>query len=371
MRVLHVQKVKGIGGSERHLLSLLPNLSAAGLDVRMWAATTGAGHRFVEALRGRGVRVVEVAAGAHVNPFLARSLWTEIERFKPELVHTHLVHGDLYGQPVARAARVPAVSSFHGAHGFFAREPIRSAERVAGRFACQTIAISGYVRDFLLRSRLRPPARIRVVPYGVDTSEWNVGTEARDRTRAAIGLSSTDIGVGIASRLVPGKGHDLLLPAFADAHAQIPDLRLLVAGDGPLRGEVEEASARLAGDAITLLGFVPEIESFMAACDIVVFPTLPSLGEGFGLAALEAMAAGRPVIATRVASLPELVAEGETGLLVSPDDPAPLADALVALATDAAVRARMGEAGRRRAREVFSLDRMVSGTLTVYRESTS
>jgi glycosyltransferase involved in cell wall biosynthesis len=369
MRVLHVQKVKGIGGSERHLLSLLPGLDAAGVEVRMWAAITDSGGRFVEALQERGVGVAEVAAGGLVNPGLARTLGTELRRFKPDLVHTHLVHGDLYGQLVARAQSIPAVSSFHGAHRFFRREPVRTAERIAGRFARQTIAISEYVRGFLLQSRLRPAGRIRVVPYGVDARDWAFVPDERAHERARLGLSSSDVAVGIASRLIPGKGHDLLLPAFAEARAQASGLRLLIAGDGPLRSEVEAASRQLGSNAATVLGYVDDIRSFMASCDILVFPTLPSLGEGFGLAALEAMAAGRPVIATRVASLPEVVADGETGVLVPPDDPRPLADALVGLAANEQLRAGMGEAGRRRASERFDLRRMIASTLSVYRDS--
>jgi glycosyltransferase involved in cell wall biosynthesis len=119
---------------------------------------------------------------------------------------------------------------------------------------------------------------------------------------------------------------------------------------------------------VRLLGFVADIQRFMAACDILVFPTLPTLGEGFGLAALEAMAAGRPVIATGIASLPEVVVNRETGTLVPPDDPQALTESLVNLAADTQLRRRMGKAGRHRAAEVFGIDRMVSDTFKVYRE---
>jgi glycosyltransferase involved in cell wall biosynthesis len=107
----------------------------------------------------------------------------------------------------------------------------------------------------------------------------------------------------------------------------------------------------------------------MAACDVVAFPTLPTLGEGFGLAALEAMAAERPVVATSVASLPEIVADGETGILVPPDDPLPLAAALARLATNRSLREHLGASGRRRAFEKFDLRDMVAATLSVYRET--
>jgi glycosyltransferase involved in cell wall biosynthesis len=368
MRVLHVQKVKGLGGSERHLLSLLPALHDAGVEVRMWAATTEDGDQFVGALRERGVDVTSVAAGPHLNPDLARSLWGELHRFRPNLVHTHLLHGDLYGQLVARLGRVPAVSSFHGVHSFFRREPIRSAEQLAGRLANRTIAISEHVRDFLIRSRLRAPESIRVIPYGVDPREWQLTAEERARARARLGLGDEDVAVGIASRLIPGKGHDLLLRAFVLARADVPTLCLLVAGEGPLRGEITQVSQRLDASGIRVLGFVPDIQSFMASCDILAFPTLPKLGEGFGLAALEAMAAGRPVIATRVASLPEIVADGQTGVLVPPNRPLLLATALTRLATNQKFREQLGAAGRCRAFRNFGLDRMIASTLSVYRE---
>jgi glycosyltransferase involved in cell wall biosynthesis len=178
------------------------------------------------------------------------------------------------------------------------------------------------------------------------------------------------LAVGVASRLVPGKGHDLLLTAFAKAHEDAPALRLLIAGEGPLQDEIERASQRLRlrPGTVSVLGFVRDIQGFMASCDIVVFPTLPALGEGFGLAALEAMAAERPVIATRVASLPEVIVDGETGILLPPSDPRPLTVALTRLATSAHLRSQMGAAGRRRASKVFTLDRMVAATMSVYRD---
>jgi glycosyltransferase involved in cell wall biosynthesis len=370
VRVLHVQKVKGVGGTERHLLSLLPGLRDAGIEVRMWAATTEDGYRFVEALRGHSVEVVDLQAGPDLNPILLRSLWAEIDRFNPSIVHTHLVHGDVYGQLVARMRDIPGISSFHSVHGFFRREPVRSAERVAGRFAQHTIAISQHVRDFLIDARLRSPGRIRVIPYGIDAAGWRLSIEARVAARARFGLGDRDIAVGIASRLIPGKGHDLLLSAFRSAQTDATDLRLLIAGDGALRPKIERMSEGLDAGMVRTLGFVADIRAFMGACDIIVFPTLPVLGEGFGLAVLEAMAAERPVVATKVASLGEIVADGETGILVSPSDPGQLASALARLGMDARLRKQMGIAGHRRAKEVFGLEQMIAETRSLYREST-
>jgi glycosyltransferase involved in cell wall biosynthesis len=177
------------------------------------------------------------------------------------------------------------------------------------------------------------------------------------------------VAVGIAARLIPGKGHLVLLEAVADARRENPQLRLVVAGQGPLRAELEREAERIAPGATALIGFVEDVRAFMNACDVLAFPTQPALGEGFGLAALEAMACGRPVVATEVASLPELVSDGETGFLVDPRSVGALAAALATLAGDGELRQRLGARGQERARTTFSLERMVERTLAVYQEA--
>jgi len=120
---------------------------------------------------------------------------------------------------------------------------------------------------------------------------------------------------------------------------------------------------------VRFLDFMPDVRPLVQACDVLAFPTAPELGEGFGLAALEAMAAERPVVATAVGALPEVVAHGQTGIVVPPGDRGQLADALVRLARDPGLRARLGAAGRERARTEFSIDRMIGRTLAVYEEA--
>ena len=146
-------------------------------------------------------------------------------------------------------------------------------------------------------------------------------------------------------------------------------MRLLIAGDGPERSRLEALAARCcSAGAIQFLGFVEQIRGFLAACDALVFPTLPELSEGFGLAALEAMAASRPVIATDVGSLPEVVEDGTTGIVV-PAGPckgwrAPSRRSRPTVPC----RERLGNAGAARAGSAFPLDRMVSDTIDVYEE---
>ncbi len=365
MRVLHVQKVNGIGGSERHLLSLLPGLRERGLEPSMIVVATAGASEFTDRLEELAIPFDTVPAGPDVNPMLASRLALRLRRLRPNLVHTHLIHADMHGQLAAWITRVPSICSVHSTHGFYTREPYRSASRLAGRVPRVTIAISEYVRQFLQRLRIGAPERIQTVHYGIAATGHPPDEATRAAARQAYGISPDEVAVGVAARLIPHKGHELLFDAFAQASSRGPRVRLLVAGDGILRSELE-ARARAADADISMLGFVQDIVRFMQACDVLVFPSQPEFGEGFGLAALEALAAGRPVIATDAASLPEIVTHRETGILVPPGESGPLADAIAELAVDSALRERLSEAAALRAADRFSLAAMVDGTVAVY-----
>ncbi len=370
MKVLHVQKVNGIGGSERHLLELVPRLRARGVDATFCVLTEAGSDEFVGLLETAGVPTHRVPAGPDLNPLLVSRLAAVVRRARPDLVHTHLIHADTHGQLATALTRVPSVRSVHNTMPGLARQPYRAASAVAGRIARRTVAISDHARDYIVTNGMAPTARVRVVKYGIDVDRWQSDDGDREAARDALGIATGDVAVVAASRLVAHKGHDVLLRAVATARAQVPALRLLVAGAGDLRPALE-AQARPEGDAVRFLGHLDEagVRRLMHAGDIVVFPSLAAFGEGFGLAALEASAAGRPVVATAVASLPEIVVDGTTGLLVASGDAEALATALVALARDPAARARMGAAAHDRAATEFTLPRMVDETLAVYDEA--
>jgi glycosyltransferase involved in cell wall biosynthesis len=334
----------------------------------MCVAAAGRAGEFTDCLQEVGVPYAVMPAGRDVSPPLVAALWREIRGFRPDLVHTHLIHADLHGQLAAQLAGVTGVSSVHGTHAFYEREPYRSLARLAGHRAKLTIAISEHVQRFVESVGIPRPGAVRMIHYGIDSSGWLATAGERGAARAELGLARKSVAVGVASRLVPHKGHSLLLEAYGRAARERQELRLLIAGEGPLRPALER-QARPLGETVRFLGFVREIREFMGACDVLAFPSQPAFGEGFGLAALEGMAAGRPIVATATSSLPEVVASGQGGFLIDPDDSDELATALVRLAEDAELRAKMGRAGRRRACEVFSLEAMVERTIAVYDEA--
>jgi glycosyltransferase involved in cell wall biosynthesis len=367
--VLHIQKTVGLAGSERHLLQLLPALAERGVRVRMCVLAAGSSHQLVAAMQAQGVEVSSIPAGPDLNPILLTRLAREIRRQPTDLVHTHLIHADLHGQLAARALRVPAVSSVHGTHGFYEKEPFRSAARLAGHLARRTIAISDYAGEFVERVAIAPSERIRVIHYGIDSESWNITPGERREHRQSLGLRSGEITIGIASRLVPDKGHDVAINAFASVLRQIPTARLLIAGAGPLQSELEAQALRiLPPDRVRFLGYVADMRGFFGACDMVLFPSLPSFGEGFGLAALEAMAAGVPVLASNAGPLAEVVSDGVSGLVLPPGEPAAWAQAMVELAINPTHCHQLGEQARTRAQQRFSVEEMADKTVDVYQE---
>lgn len=336
MSVVHVHRMRGIGGSERHLLALLPALRALGADVRFAGLDDLDGwdpQPFYDELDRAGVPYVRLRSPLRLRGALRGA----------ELVHTHLVHADVLGALAAGRARV--VSTKHNDDPFRAG-PFRLVERMLARRAERVVCITEALRRFN-RERVGLPARkLVVVHYGLDEPP-----RAWGETR--VELPDGPI-VAAVARLVPQKGIDVAVRALAGV-----DATLVVLGDGPERERLE-ALAREVGTRLLLPGRVGDVAAVLRGADVLVHP---ARWEGFGLALLEAMLCGLPVVATRVSSIPEIVADGETGLLVPPDDPEVLRAALRRALADPG---GMGEAGRRRAREEFSVERMARRTLAVY-----
>jgi glycosyltransferase involved in cell wall biosynthesis len=331
--------------------------------------SAGDGARFVDELKVAGVDVSVRDAGGDLNGKLVPELLAEIRAFRPDVVHTHLLHADFVGQVAAKLSRVRGVSSVHSTPDYYRREPYRFLGRAVSQLARRRIAISEHVARFLRDVPLATPERIRVIHYGIDADHWAHDAPLRGAARDAYGVADPTVVVGIAARLIAGKGHATLIEAIGRAIQEdgIP-VELLVAGAGEERARLERlAAAHCPPDRVRFLGFVPDVAGFLAACDIVAFPT-DGHGEGFGLTALEAMAAARPVVATRFASLPEVVDDGVTGVLVPPRSVDAMRSALAKLAADPPRRAAMGQAGASRAREFFGLDRMAVATRAVYDE---
>lgn len=336
--VIHMQKVAGISGSEAHLLSLLPRLRERGWDVRMLMLhedEPGAWD-FARALTARGVPLDSIRVRADVDPIAFAQLVGYLVRRRPAILHTHLVHGETYGLLAGTAAQVPVrFSTKHGFNEFREMPYFGLADRAVASLAHVEIAISRGLARYLEEVEGFDGESFEIVHYGI---ELDGDPPAYD------GGSPRLLCVG---RLIPIKGHIVLLRAFAEARRQLPGIELEIAGRGPLAPALRALASELGvGDAVRFLGHVAPIQSAIERAMVVV---VPSMGEGFGMVALEAMERARPVIAASIGGLGEIVRDGVTGVLVPPGEAEPLASAIVRVAGDAELARRMGEAGRERA----------------------
>jgi glycosyltransferase involved in cell wall biosynthesis len=353
--VLHVQKVAGISGSEAHLLQLLPDLRRRGWDVEflMLHEDEPGAWEFARELEGRGVPLDDIRLRADVDPLAYAELAALLARRRPRVLHTHLVHADVYGQIAGATARIPLrLSTKHGFNWFREGRFFGLADRAVASLAHVHIAISKGLARYLAEIEGFDESGFEIVHYGI---------AGRDGVALYAGAEPRLLCVG---RLIPVKGHLVLLRALAQARSRAPGLVLDIAGQGPLEPALKAYAAELGlSDAVRFLGFVSPIQSAIEAASAVV---VPSLGEGFGMVALEAMERGRPVVASDVGGLPEIVADGETGFVVPAGDAAALADALVTLVSSPARAAEMGQAGRRRALESFTPERSTRGIEALY-----
>ena len=360
VKVLHFQKVAGISGSEAHLLSLLPRLAERGWDVRMLMLhehEPGAWD-FARELEARGVPLDAIPIARDFDPAAFMRLVSYVGRERPTILHTHLVHADAYGQIAGALARVPVrMSTKHGFNEFREGRAFAMADRGVASLAHVHIAISRGLAQYLEEAEGFDAEDFEIVHYGIaPRGEPSPYAESAPRLLCV-------------GRLIPIKGHIVLLRAFAEARKQVPGLTLDIAGRGPLEPALK-ALARELGieDAVRFLGYVSPIQDAIERSAVIV---VPSMGEGFGMVALEAMERARPVIAASIGGLGELVADGETGVLVTPGEAEPLARAIVEVAGDLDRAARMGEAGRRRALAEFLEERCIERTEQLYERALS
>jgi glycosyltransferase involved in cell wall biosynthesis len=350
VKVLHIHRIGGIGGSERHLLTLLPALADRGVDVRFLGLddTSRAPDPFYEALT---VPCERVDAPRDLDLQLARRVRRATRAV--DLVHTHLVHADVYGAVGARRL----VSTKHNDDPF-RLGAFRFVERALARRASRIVAITEALARFQVERVGLPADKLEVIHYGLDEppAAWGVNPadDLADDARVLLAVC----------RLERQKGIDVAIRALPDIRRRHPGAALVVLGEGPQRGELERLAREREVPAF-LPGRVPDVAAWLRRADLLVHPVR---WEGFGLALLEAMLASRPVVATRVSSIPEIVVDGETGVLVPVDDAPALAAAVNRVLDDPGA---LGRRGYERARARFSVGRMADRTVEVYRRATA
>lgn len=371
MRAAHIIKVTRISGAERHLLVLLDGLRRQDIDARLIILVEPRrpmDDMMTEA-QARGIPIQRLVIRRHHDLPLLIKIRRTLRRMKPDIVHTHLMHADLFGWCGAKLAGIRTViSTRHNDDRFRHHSLWRRISPILWRLTSGGIAISDAIKDFAVQIEGAPEHHITVVHYGMEY-RWASDDDihaARQEIRAELHLPPDAMLLGMVCRLVEQKGVPYALEAFQRIGARFPAARLVIVGDGLMAAELRRLADALGlSDRVHWLGWRGDTDRLIASFDIVL---MPSLWEGFGLALLEAMSRRVPVIASRVSAIPEVVSHGETGILIQPRDAGALADAITRLLNDPPLRKHMGLLGAARLEERFSVRQMVAATIAVYQK---
>lgn len=365
LNILHVITTISRGGAENHLCDLVRHQIEVGYRVGIaWLKGTD---YWKDRLERMGADMFDLNIRRYADPRGVMRLRSILRNQEVGLVHAHLPPAELYARfAVLGRPEVRFVISKHNDTAFSPFPASDAVGRWVARRADAVVCISAAVGRSVAAHRLGIDRKnVKIIHYGIDpTPYYDVSLLKSMAVREAWQCASSTVVYGCVARMVSQKNHVLLLTAFAEMRRRTKsDCKLVLIGDGPMRAELRELAHRLGPEAgIVFAGFCEDMPPVMCALDVLC---LTSRYEGFGLVLIEAMAAAKPIVATNVSSIPEIVTDGETGCLVRENDVGALGSALEKMLW-APLRRSMGEAGRRSVARRFTLERMFRQTDEVY-----
>ena len=345
------------------MLTLSQALKAQGAEV----IVASAGGDLTGALAGCGIphHALDIRTKFEFAPKVIRSAFVLariVRDEKVDIIHAHSRVSQVAAALASRMTRVPYVTTCHG----YFKKRLRG---VVDTWGVKVIAISDAVRVHLAEDLGVDTGRVALVYSGVDIGRFSRDYSEADRARLReeLGLGDGPV-VGTIGRLSPVKGQEFLIRALPAVIARRPATRGLIVGSGGEEGRLKKLAADLGiGDSVRFVASCPDTYAYLSLMDVFVFP---SVKEGLGIALLEALAAGRPAVASRVGGIGDIITDGSDGMLVGVGDAAAISEAVVSLLADDGRRRQMGERGRALVKERFRLDIMAGNVLKIYREVT-
>jgi glycosyltransferase involved in cell wall biosynthesis len=353
IKVLQLVEDMRLGGLERFIAMLAEGLDKEKYDVEVWCIAEGGS--VADELKKAGVQVRVLGIPTYHSPSAILKLTREVKKAAPDIIHTHGYFASTIGRIAAKLAGAPVVITH--LHTTFSLRRFRNVaiDRFLNLFTDKIICISKEVRDTFINAGYRIEGKAVVIYTGVDSRKYALSDH--DGTHNVL---------SIVASLFPHKGHAYLLEAVSMLAKDFPDLTLQVIGEGCLRNELEETCKALGlSSRVRFLGKRNDIPELLSRSSLFV---LPSLREGLGVAIIEAMASGLPVVASDVGGIKEVVADGLSGLLCPPGDAEALARAIRRLLSDPQMMERMGRRGREICEERFRVETMLEKVGTLYTE---
>jgi glycosyltransferase involved in cell wall biosynthesis len=356
IRLVHLCTRLPIGGMEHVVVGLFDNLPEHKFDSAVWCLEEG--DFLGRELLAAGRPVQEFHRRRRRDPMLFLRLARRLRADNVEILHCHDELSWFYGTVAARLARrdTRVIVTMHGRRLNIASRHLYEQRLLAAKSA-SIVAVSDFLRQQLLRELRLDADRVTTIKNGIAIAARYPSAQERRDARARLGLPDGAIVAGTVGELSAIKNLDLTLDAVAAARRGITGLRLVFIGDGRLRAHLEQRAANLGlRDVVLFAGIRRDVDAVLPAFDVYL---CSSDYEGVSLSILEAMARGRPVIATAVGGNPELIQAEETGLLVPKGDAAGMANAITRLACDPQLRERFGRRAQTWVRDTFSMERMI------------
>lgn len=371
IKVLHIHTLPVISGSGINTLLTMKGLNRNKYEVEFACAPGGS---LIDKVKREGIRFQSIKHFRQkINLFNdCLALWELVRLMsqkKYDIVHTHNSKAGFIGRLAAKISRVSII--IHTIHGFafheYERPPRRILfillERFAARFSDRLITVSEPLKEWGLRLNIGKPNKYVTIYDGIEVEKFKVNVNI-DEKKKELGIKPKEKIVGVVAKLWEGKGHETILEAAPQVIKEIPNVKFLFVGEGYLRNRLETRVRELGlSNRVIFAGFRTDIPEITATFNIAL---LVSLFEGMGRVLLEAMVLGKPVIATKVGGIVDVVKDGETGIVIPPEDVDALAKAIITLLKDKKVARRMGEAGKRRIDERFTAETMVEKINQVY-----
>lgn len=361
--VLHIVEDLQIGGLEKIIATIVLGLDKEKYQTVVWCLTSGG--EIAEELIDKGITVRILGMDSYYNPLKIIGLSSLIKKNSVNIVHTHGYFASTFGRLASIVARTPVViTHIHTTYYGFKRRNIL-IERFLSLFTDKIVCVSQAVHKFVVEVEGINQKKTCLIYNGVGTSPLFEDHRDADINRKSFGFEKNDFVVIIVASLTPHKGHHVLIDAVRIALERHENLRLLIVGDGPLRDKLEAYVKELQlSSKMVFAGRRKDSTLLLKLADLFVLPSTER--EGLGMALLEAMAEGLPVIGSNVGGIPEVIEDTVNGFLVAPGDSYGLAAAIEKLATDKVMRNRMGTMGRTIYKRKFTLEKMNQNIEALY-----
>ena len=365
LKVIHMVEDLKIGGAERIIASIAEGLERRRFEISVWCIAKGG--EIADELKQKGIDIKILDIFSYHNPINILRLAYLFRKARPDIVHAHGYFGSTFGRLAAILAGVPIIITHVHSTYYEYKKRNMLIERFLSYFTDKIVCVSEAVKDFVVKDEGIANNKTCVIYNGVDVSDTLELFKSVDQERKSFGIEEEDFVVITVASLMPHKGHQVLLDAARIVSKEHSNLRLLIVGDGPLRNELQEYANKLGiSSKVVFTGQRQrkDVSRLLNLSDIYVLSSI--LREGFSISIAEAMAMSKPVIASNLGGIPELIEDKVNGLLVAPGNSYELAAAVEKLVSDRSMREKMGRRGREIYEEKFTVAKMIQNIASLY-----